>query len=195
MAEVLGPATELDAVNEMLRSIGQSPVNSIVTNVPPDAVIALAALRAASRDIQEEGWHFNTETDVELAFDVGDGHIDIPTNALKVDAVDSSTNITVRGAELYDLDDNTLVFTKNVKCQIIYHFQFSDLPAVARRYFTQAAIFERFAPAYDVSDAMTRINERNFVRARSAFLDAEMENGDYNLLSSIGASNVIRRTI
>jgi len=195
MAEVLGPATELNAVNEMLASIGQAPVNSIVTNVSPDAVIAMNALRAASRDIQEEGWHFNTETDVELIPDVGDGHIDIPTNALKVDAVDSSINVTVRGGELYDLENNTLVFTDTNKYQIVYHFEFADLPAVARRYFTQAAIFERFAPAYDSAAPQTRINERNFVRARSAFLDAEMENGDYNLLTSIGASNVIRRTI
>jgi len=194
MAEVLGPATELDAVNEMLRAIGQAPVNSIVTSVPPDAVVALAALRAASRDLQEEGWHFNTEVDVELAFDVGDGHIDIPTNALKVDA-SGSENVVVRGTELYDIENKTLVFTANVKCDITYHFEWTDLPAVVRRYVTRLAIADDFAPAYNLGADRSRAIGQALVKARAAFMDAEMENGDYNLLTAASTNSVIQRTL
>ena len=64
---VLQPMKELDAVNTMLLVAGESPVDTLdgeVLNV--DAIQARQALSATSRDVQVEGWHFNTEYNVRL---------------------------------------------------------------------------------------------------------------------------------
>ena len=60
--------TELSAVNSILGAIGQSPVTSIVYDNPEIAFI-YNLLRDANVDIQNEGWHFNTEKHVQYTPD------------------------------------------------------------------------------------------------------------------------------
>ena len=51
--------TELDAVNEMLSVIGESPVNTLENLQNIDAINALRILRAINRQEQARGWSFN----------------------------------------------------------------------------------------------------------------------------------------
>ena len=75
--------TKLEAVNSMLGHIGEAPVNTIsnATALPISASVAVSVLDETSREVQLQGWHFNTEVDVELTPD-GDGNITIPDNAV-----------------------------------------------------------------------------------------------------------------
>ena len=59
------PTTEqLDAVNEMLAAVSQAPVNQLeATN--PEVALAFDTLTRVSREVQAEGWTFNTEYHVK----------------------------------------------------------------------------------------------------------------------------------
>ena len=55
--------TELEAVNVLLTTIGEQPINSF-WNQTTDVTIARQVLNEVNREVQSQGWHFNTETDV-----------------------------------------------------------------------------------------------------------------------------------
>ena len=76
-------STELDAVNQILSSVGQAPVSTLdLTN--PEVAIVLNTLREVNKQVQGEGWVFNTERGIEL--EPVNEIIDYPLNALQVDA-------------------------------------------------------------------------------------------------------------
>src|SRR3546814_20980574 len=66
MIEVM---TELEAVNEMLMSIGQAPVNTLNATGISDVNIARAELVKVSRRVQARGWNFNTDDAYKLSPD------------------------------------------------------------------------------------------------------------------------------
>lgn len=53
--------TELQAVNALLRAVGESPVASVDDNTATDVVMAVETLRDTCREVQSRGWKFNTE--------------------------------------------------------------------------------------------------------------------------------------
>jgi hypothetical protein len=59
--------TELDAVNLMLSTIGEAPINDLSASGLGDVAAAKTRLALTSRSIQTAGWHFNTEIDYELS--------------------------------------------------------------------------------------------------------------------------------
>ena len=56
--------TELESVNIMLAAIGESPVNTLTGTLPADVVMAQSTLTEVNKEVQSEGWSFNTEIDV-----------------------------------------------------------------------------------------------------------------------------------
>jgi hypothetical protein len=64
----LEAATELEAVNAMLSAIGEQPVTTLAT-AQPDVAMALNTLRNHARQVQSEGWRFNTEFGFQLSPD------------------------------------------------------------------------------------------------------------------------------
>ena len=72
--------TNLSAVNSILGSIGQAPINTLdFTN--PEISFIFNLLKESNVDIQNEGWVFNREEHVEFNPD-SSGHINIPNNIL-----------------------------------------------------------------------------------------------------------------
>ena len=58
--------TELSAVNAILGAIGQSPITSIANSQDnPEIAFIYNLLRDSNVDVQNEGWHFNTERHVK----------------------------------------------------------------------------------------------------------------------------------
>ena len=118
--------TKLDAVNQMLASIGESPLNSITGTIPKDANKAVIALDTTLREVLNNGWSFNSDTDYELTPESGSGYILIPSGALWVDPQVQSNDYVMRynptedDITLYDRDDHTFVFSDSVKCNVIW---------------------------------------------------------------------------
>jgi len=135
--------TKLDAVNQMLSSIGQSPINTLSGTLPKDATKAILSLDTVQREVLNAGWSFNTDNEYELTPD-GNDNILIPSNAMFVDPTYGSKDYVMRWesgtAKLYNRDDHTFVIIEPVKCDIIWAYAFENVPQHARNYvYTRAA--------------------------------------------------------
>jgi len=123
--------TELAAVNEVLTSLGQTPVTN-VNQSNPDVAVITQTLNVTSREVQGEGWNFNTEYDYELSFDAGTGEIGIPANVLRLDLTDDTQyrgiRSVIRQSKLYNATDHTYVWTENVNVDIVWWIELSDCP-------------------------------------------------------------------
>lgn len=135
MAFLITPTTELEAVNECLENIGQSPVSTISGTLGVDTNIALGYVRRLNRQMQSKGWYWNTEKDYPLTPD-GSGDILLPSNTLAVDTTGSNKtdDYVQRGQRLYNKDDHTYTFTKDVYVELVVGLPFEEMPETARRY-------------------------------------------------------------
>jgi hypothetical protein len=134
MASSLTATTELEAVNIMLSVLGQAPVASLDGNLSADAETAQSILKEVSKDIQSQGWHFNTEYEYEFTPDGGTNEITVPSDIVRVTLADPESYITQRGSKLYNIEDQTFEFTETVKATIVRFLDFTDLPEGARRF-------------------------------------------------------------
>ena len=80
MASLTGRMTKLEAVNVMLRSIGETPVNSLASGLP-QAASAESFLDDLNRKVQLRGWHVNTRFSFPLTKNAG-LQFPLPNNAL-----------------------------------------------------------------------------------------------------------------
>ena len=180
---MLSPTTELEAINTMLSTIGESPVNAVEDTGNVDVVIARQILQTASREVQARGWHFNTEINYTITPD-SDGYLVLPKTVLKVDTVypDSSKDVVVRGSKLYDREKHTYVFTDAVKVDMTILLTFDELPEVARNYVTIRAsrIFQERVVG---SDTLHAFNSQDEARAMVSLMEYEADTADLNILS------------
>lgn len=133
---------ELQAINEILASVGQAPVTTL-DQTNPDVAIAYTTLLQVSREVQAEGWTFNREYNVKYATDT-DNQITIPNNVLQIDASDVPANAeidtVVRQGKLYDRFNHTYEFPNGpVECDVIYLFDWVDLPKPIQAFITARA--------------------------------------------------------
>lgn len=180
---IITPTTELEAVNILLQAIGESPTSSLTGNVGVDVVTAQGTLNEVLKNVQSEGWLFNTEHDYPLPRDVN-GEIHLPANALSVDvdrtryyAIDAVT----RGTRLYDRKNHTFVFDDDVEAKIIFGLGFTDLPQTARYYVTYRAA-RRFQDTSLGSSDLHRFNKEDEISARIRFENEQSDDGDLNFL-------------
>lgn len=131
--------SKLEAVNTMLGYIGESPVNSIATAtaLPLSAALAKNILDEVSREVQSDGWQFNTVENFKLAQGIPTGTFQVPENTLQVDAVDRGFDIVQRGLNLWDRYANTKTFNvPYLYVDMTFLLDWEDLPEQARRYIT-----------------------------------------------------------
>ena len=180
---MLSPTTELEAINTMLSTIGESPVNTVEDTGNVDVVIARQILQSVSREVQARGWHFNTEINYTITPD-SEGYLVLPNTVLKADTVypDSSKDVVVRGSKLYDRENHTYVFTNAVKVDMTILLTFDELPEVARNYVTIRAsrIFQERVVG---SDTLHAFNSQDEARAMVSLMEYEADTADLNILS------------
>jgi hypothetical protein len=134
---------ELEAVNEMLMSIGQAPVNTLNVTGIKDVNIARKELVKVSRRVQTRGWAWNTDENYRLQPDT-EGVIMVPQNALSVRPMSACHDFVIRrhdtkGLALWDRKHLTWSFVAPVATSVIWGFAFEDLPEAARCYIATAA--------------------------------------------------------
>ena len=193
MANLLSPTSELEAVNRMLASIGQAPVNTLSVTGIGDVASARSELNEVLRDVLTVGWSFNTDEDYELSPD-NDGYIKLPLGALDVDPSDSTVNVVIRripdgDLALYDVDNQTFIFEESVECRVIWGFPFDDLPQPARTYIATAAA-RRFQAHRLASTVLDTFNQEDQDLAWNLLLRRERATRDTNLFR---ANSSIRR--
>ena len=129
--------TELEAINIMLAAIAEAPINSLTGTLPVDAVTARSTLAEFNKEVQSEGWSFNTDYQQSLVRDSTTNHISVGDNVSRivVDHFDyPDIDVVQRGKKLYDRKNNTYEFEQNIKADITYILDWEDLPEHARNY-------------------------------------------------------------
>lgn len=188
------PTTVLEAVNQIIATIGEPPVNSVEDNGVIDAVMALQALSAVNRAVQLKGWHWNTEENYPIAATYPEGELRLPRNTLKVDtsAVDGDLDLVHRGARLYDRKNHTFQIGRSVKVDIVFLLPFEELPEAARTYITVKAA-RRFNEGQIGSELLSNFTLRDEQMALFALEEAEGETADYNILDNAFIGEVTSR--
>lgn len=196
------PTTKLEAVNLMLSTIGEAPVNSLPTGLA-EGSYAETVLNDTSRAVQGKGWYWNTNIDYEIA-PTNTGEIVLPQNVLSVDTTalyrDYKEDLVQRGLRLYDRVKNTFNIGKAIKVNMVVGLDFDELPEVARRYVTLKAarqFYDRYvgwntATGHSVAAKFTLADEMD---AWMELLSTEAEVADYNIFDSQDTYAAIDRTI
>lgn len=176
------PFTALEAVNEMLMSIGQAPVNSLSAGVG-DVNIAQSILKVVTRYVLLYGFAFNTDEGYSLTPDVNK-FVAVPTGALEVDPSDRLADLVVRrhptyGMGLWDRANQTWQIGSAVLCDITWGYEFEDLPEAARNYIALSAA-RKFQKRMIGSNELDGYNQEDETRAWLLLLRAERRTRDTN---------------
>ena len=190
------PTSELDAVNVMLTSIGESPVNTLGSGLQ-EAEIAEVVLDNVSRDVQSAGWHFNTEIRYKLPRN-SSNEITIPTNAVKVDKTnllrDYNLDVVERGRKLYDRIGNKFTFDQDIEVDMVLLLPFEDLPEVARRYITLRAA-RTYQQRIIGNDTLSKMLATDEQQAWISLREAEAEASDYTIFDNYDTYRALDRSI
>ena len=181
---------ELPAVNQILQSCGQAPVTTL-DQTNPDVAIAYQTLLEVSREVQAEGWTFNKEFNYEMTPDTNK-NITIPNNILQIDLSDNASSIGKdvirRDGKLYDKAEHTYTFDSKVDCDIVWLFDWVDIP-------TPIADFIVNRAATIVSSRIVGDREQYSVlqqkeaTARANAMEYECNQGDYTFFGHPGKTN------
>ena len=178
--------TELSAVNAVLGAIGQSPVTSLVFDNPEISFI-YNLLRDANVDVQNEGWHFNTERHVKYTPDSTTNKIAVGNDILKMDVTDGWTkrnyDVVKRNGYLYDKYDHTDDWSElsdGIDLDVVRLFTFEDLPSVFQRYITYRT--SRMAATQLVANPqLVQLLAQQEQLARAACMEYESNQGTHSM--------------
>ena len=191
MAQIsYGVSTELDAVNSILMSVGETPVNTLTVQ-SPEVAIAQKTLRQVCREIQAEGWSYNTENEYPIQLDTNNQCI-IPNNVLQLDlnifqhgkdydVVRRSDNGVMK---VYDKKGHTFTFENCDKLyfDIVWMLDFEDLPQAFKDYVTIRA--SRVASNRMVnSQPSAKLLEADEALARASAIEYENRQADHNIFN------------
>ena len=180
--------SELESVNTILSTIGEAPLNSLSGSLPVDGTIAKNVLSEVSREVQSQGWHFNTHYKVTLSRDTNN-KIPLATNIVRVE-IDPrkyskvSYDIVQRNNELYNLAKNEETFDTNfTDATVVYLLPFDEIPEQAKRYITirSARIFhDRTLGA----NTIHKFSQEDAAKSLSILKQAESHTGDYSIFDT-----------
>lgn len=178
--------TELEAVNKILRYVGELPVpSSVIIDDLPDgheAKTALEILTEVNKELQEPGWWFNLE---KWSYPPVDGYITFPTTVISIKSTNTKDKYLVKGNQLYDVANQTKIFTTDVELTTVFEVGFEDLPSV----FASLVVYEasKQLHIYLNGDITTLQNLEKLIYTQYIKVQKEhMSYKDYNLISGTG---------
>ena len=189
--------TELEAVNTILSTIGEAPLNTLTGTLPVDGTVALNILSEITREVQSAGWHFNTHYKVTLSKDVNN-KIPLATSILRLELDNNryskvQYDIVQRDNFLYNLAKNQETFDTSFEDVIIvYLLPFNEIPEQAKRYITirSARVFhDRTLGA----SSLHKFSTEDEARALIVLKQAEATTGDYSIFDSPDQAYTITR--
>lgn len=157
--------TELSAVNGMLNTIGEAPINTLEDTGLVDVAVARAAIQEVTRTVLVEGWAFNTDVDYPLYPEgFAPFAVNVPPNAMSVIPNIEYEHIVVRGSRLYNRTTFSYDFQDQgaIPCDVIWSMDFDELPEVTRQYVATRAtrLFQTRTTASPVLHQITENDER-----------------------------------
>ena len=183
-------STELDAVNQILSTVGQAPVTTLDLQ-NPEVAIVLNTLREVNRQVQVEGWTFNVERELELKPDTTTNKIDYPSNMLQIDANTKKhryIDVVKRNNKVYDRLNHTDTFTDSLYADVVWYFDYTDVPAAIQAYI--AARAARLCATKMVGDAqLNQLLQEQEMQTRAAAIEYDTNQGDYSMFGFQDGAN------
>lgn len=172
----------LQAVNRVLQMMGEAPINSLEGQYGL-AQQAQDILNDTSRQVQSDGWSFNTDRHKLLARNnANEVPVGVNVARVVVYAIDHpALDVVQRGNKLYDRAANRYTFDTDVHADVTYILEWEELPEYARQYITARA-GRMLQEAIIGSEDLTRINMQQEAEARALFLDEETVVNDHSML-------------
>jgi hypothetical protein len=176
------PATLLEAVNALLRTIRVEPIASLSTiHANVDAADAKAALDDVSRELQTSGWNFNRERDYVIDPEVS-GEVLLPANTLKVKTsrTDLNDRLVARGLRLYNPATHSYNIGRAAIVDIVIALPYEELPANAKAYVVALAA-RRFGIPKMPTGAVFNYTQEMVTTAMASLEQEDTEVEDTNL--------------
>lgn len=144
----------IDAVNTVLRELGEPPVSSTDEQYPTLDII-LPALEQNRLKVLEERWWFNHYTKYVVELDVH-GQCIPPTNTLMF--YPDNPNLVYNGMRVVDQSGNDP--TENVTGTLVVDVPFNDMPLVAKRYVAYLTARDAYGTDVGVDNVLQTIIAR-----------------------------------
>ena len=183
--------TELEAVNTILATIGESPVTSLTqtANAITDSALAKRTLDEISTDVQSEGWSWNTQRSVKIEANAQNVYV-VPASTLSVQFSPNdypTSPYVLRGLRIYDCYRQRFDFgaVNNQEdlwaAQVIQKLDWTDLPHAAQQYIMVRAA-RIFSDRYVASSVVFTYTVADEDQARTLLIRAEESTLNNNLL-------------
>jgi len=131
---------KLDAINLILRSMGEHPVSSLDVQYPT-LNIALPALDVATDTILSEGWWFNTRYKVSLLADIN-GVTTVPGNTLSF--YPDNECITFEGTRFIWADTGNPLVNQTVCGRLVTSLDYDACPTTAKYTIAYQAAYDTY---------------------------------------------------
>ena len=171
--------TEIDAINRMLRYIGELPIPSNVTidSLPEghEAVQARTILAETLREEQENKFWFNTFT-IKFVPDT-ENRITLPNNVVAFENIDYFKE----GGDLYTKETMSSIFTEAVELVTRLEITFDNIPDIFRTYVVLVA--SKHLHVYLNGDETTQRELENEINLQRVKLEREhLKQSKFNLV-------------
>jgi len=182
--------TELEAVNILLSVIGEAPIDvfsSTATNEITESTVARRTLAEVSRDVQAEGFSWNTDVGVTLTRNSSNQFV-LPSNQLRVTfdpRTYTASQYTVRGGKIYDRTSQSFTFASTSSLtvsEMVTLLVWDDMPHQAQMYITIRAA-RIFAGRFVNSNAIYAYTTQDEEYARAMLMRHEESGPFHNWLS------------
>tara|TARA_B100001287_G_C22529787_1_gene456777 strand:+ start:16 stop:624 length:609 start_codon:yes stop_codon:yes gene_type:complete len=194
----LNTTSKLEAVNTMLGSIGEAPVNSLTSGLV-DAETAEKILDSVSREVQARGWSFNTDINLLYTPDASNANqISLTSSVLRIEMAEAKTehlDVVQRGLKLYNRAKASFYFDPSVtgvKMNVVTLLEFGDLPEAAKRYITLRAA-RIFQDRVVSSSELHGFQQRDELMALVELEDADGQVSDHNIFDNYSVASGIDR--
>ena len=181
---------ELPAINQILSSVGQAPVSTL-DQTNPDVAIAYNTLLEVNKEVQGEGWAFNTE--FEYPITTTNKEFEVPNNWLQVDlshTYKGDIDIVKRRdpddqkIKLYDRYNHTYQFAPNAaedyEVDILIHTDWVDVPQPIQNYIVAKAATITAQRIIGDPQLIQTLQQREAL-ARANALEYDCNQGDYTI--------------
>jgi len=157
----------------------------------PEVAIAQKTLRQVCREIQAEGWSYNTENEYPINTDTNN-QVKVPNNVLQMDLSifqhGKDYDVVIRSdngvKKVYDKKGHTFTFENQDKLyfDMVWMIDFEDLPQTFKDYITIRA--SRVASNRMVnSQPSAKLLEADEALARASAIEYENRQADHNIFN------------
>lgn len=167
---------QLAAINRMLRTLGEPPVDSLSTDTTGILSEAKTILGSVSRRIQSQGWACNTTLETSLLANQ-QSEVPVPSNIITIRGVqhgtgtlpretDYDTRLTIRNQKIYRQSAASYFFAQGyARVEAVVLLKYANLPPSLYEYIVQFASleFERYKKRGAIDE---KIGEEKLQRAR-----------------------------